>query len=140
MINPIRRIKQGLEDFATDHPFAMAAAALYVTATAALNGLFYSTQASVEGVERAFGTTPYRTTATLKEKGVARGPHSRIAYGVFVDSQGKELRLMDSPVVTEGKLLPGTLEKMKPESTYDISVFGSPKWVQRIVDAKPISQ
>ncbi len=140
MVNPIKKIKQSLGDLVTKYPFVTAAATLYVSATIAVNSLVYTTSAGMESIERACGTTPYKTTASLKEKGIMRGPHSRIPYGIFVDSEDKELTLMDSPVVTEGKFFPGTLRKMEPGKNYEVEIFGSPKFVQRIVDAKPTSE
>ena len=127
MVNPIRKIKQGIEDFLGEHLIATAAATAYVGATMALNGLFYVTSAAMEGVERALGASSYSVTAELKEKGIAIGPHSKIPYGIFVDSEGKELKLMDSSVVTEGKFLPGTLRKMDEGKSYEVEVFGSQK-------------
>lgn len=139
MINPFKLAKKGLENFVDNHPLFTVGAVLYLGTTAVVNTAYYSVEAGIEGVERACGVSSYTAPAVLKKKVVAKGPHGEsMPYGIFQTRNGEELTLVDSIVVTEGKLLPGVLRDMKPNTEYNVEIFGSPKFVQRIVSAEAL--
>ncbi len=141
MINPIKALGRRIEEHMDEHPLLYGFATLYVGVALAVNTLFYGVTAAQEGIERACGVKPAHVIATLKKKDLARGPNGeKIHYGVFQIKDDGERTILDYPVVTRGKLLPGTLEGMSAGKTYDLEVFGSPKWAQRLVDAKPVSR
>ncbi|MDP3882262.1 MAG: hypothetical protein Q8Q31_05285 [Nanoarchaeota archaeon] len=134
MLNPIKSAKKGIENFVNNHPFI----AMYVGATVALNAVVYTALAGMEGIERACGVSPYNITATLKKKDVSIGSQGHtFPYGVFETRSGEQIKLMDYPAVTEGKLAAGTLKTMETNKQYNVKVFGSQKFIARIVDAEP---
>ena len=110
----------------------------YTGATLAVNALFYTAQAGVEGLERACGVTPTSIVAKLEKKDVALTPSGgRISYGTFKTSAGQKLTLLDYPVVLEGKFVPGTMNNMETNKTYKVSVFG-PRISQSMFKAEEI--
>ncbi len=134
MRNPITLAKEKFSNFVYRNSFLIASGVLYAVAPLALNTVLYAGYAAQEGVQRLCGTQTVSRTGRLKEstlrKLVMPGTHGEITTGTFILDDGKELEVVDGPVVTEGKLVPN-MRDLKKGQKYNFRTFG-----YNLVDAK----
>lgn len=106
----------------------------YTAATVAVNCALAGTYAAQEGVERIFGAETREYQGTLKSSRELLLPngHGKLIEGTFTLSNGIEVKIIDAPVVTEGKYWPG-MKDLQEGQKYTVTAFdgmGNPRFVK----------
>lgn len=137
----IEELKDKVKNYSTYRPnLTDALLATYLGATVAANSFIYTGQAGLELTGKALGIVSAKTIEANIEQDQTKelmmpGVHGKIRQLTFKTQDGKKVKALDYPVVTEGKFLP-SMDKFDSKKDYTVRIFGSDKTGYYLVDTK----
>ncbi|HVY01646.1 MAG TPA: hypothetical protein VHA12_02690 [Candidatus Nanoarchaeia archaeon] len=136
MIKGINRLLEKNRDLIC---FGAGLVALEIAVAVPINAALYTGFFTQECIESRFADSKEQSlTGRLKEKSnkeyLMPGIHGTIRHATFSLEDGREIEVIDAPVVTAGKFLPN-MGGLKEGSEYNFKVYGSELTGYKLISA-----